>query len=525
MTMQDETLKNCSEKIFLCGQRDKNYVAEKGLYRLDGDKDVLLDSCEDIVFDGNGSDFVFEGKKHGFLVRNCKNILLKNFSVDYADCLQICGRIADSGENFAEIIPETPWRAEGLQDVCEYLEFYPDRPTPYERGNFLYNCGKIRSILSVKEHGENIRITFSEKIRKPKIGNRAALCLTMYGHNALRFENCKGVRVENVVVYTAPGMALYAENSEDLAFDGYRLQLKPDSGRLMTATADGMHFKNCRGDLLVRNCLLENSHDDAFNSAGMYMEVVEKRENVLFVRSPLGMWATYSPQVGDELEICSKADLKVKGMAKVLRVQVLPDSVLLETDRPNEIFLHDLLGNKTGTPRILFENNVVRNKRNRGILLQSRDCIIRNNVFDTVLHGAVSVLVEVNHFYESIAPANIKIEGNRFKNCNMEGEADVAAVAYLPGFALGEAGIIRNIEIVGNEMSGSYQSAVCLSSVRGARICNNHISGCCKRPKRQKYRAAVSLENCAEVEIFGNRFENRKDIPEIQIKNCFDIKC
>ena len=79
--MQDETLKNCSEKIFLCGQRDKNYVAEKGLYRLDGDKDVLLDSCEDIVFDGNGSDFVFEGKS---LQMNCDFFIFNSLCVGLA---------------------------------------------------------------------------------------------------------------------------------------------------------------------------------------------------------------------------------------------------------------------------------------------------------------------------------------------------------------------------------------------------------------------------------------------------------
>lgn len=523
--MQNVTLKNCPEGLLLCGQRDKNYLAEQGRHCVGEDSQVLFDSCEEIVFDGDGSEFVFAGRRHGFLVRNCKNILLKNFTVDYSDCIQLCGRIVGGGENYVEILPQTPYRAEALQDVREYLEFYPDRPKPYERGNFLYNCGKICSILSVKERGEVIRAEFSEKIRKPKIGNRAALCFTMYGHNALRFENCKDVRVENVTVYTAPGMALYAENSEDLSFDGFRLQLKPDSGRLMTATADGMHFKNCRGDLTVRNCLIENCHDDAFNCAGMYMEVLEKEGGSLSVRSPLGMWATYEPQAGDTLEICGKADLKAKGTAIVLCAERQTDCVRLRTDNAEQIALHDLLGNVTAAPRILFEKNVVRNKRNRGVLLQSRNCIIRNNVFDTVLHGAVSVLVEVNHFYESIAPADVQIVNNKFTNCNMEGEADVAAVAYLPGFALGEAGVIRNIRVEGNTMIGSYRSAVCLSSVRGARICGNLIRHCCRRPVQKKYGAAISLENCSEVEISNNRFEKLKDTAEIQIRNCSEINC
>ena len=71
-------------------------------------------------------------------------------------------------------------------------------------------------------------------------------------------------------------MGLVGLASENLTINRFNVRLKPDTDRLMTSTADGMHFGACRGTLKVTNCLIENTHDDAINvKAGHYFGVSE----------------------------------------------------------------------------------------------------------------------------------------------------------------------------------------------------------------------------------------------------------
>jgi alpha-1,3-galactosidase B len=44
---------------------------------------LYLENLKDVVIDGKGSDFIFHGTILPIVLKNCTNVTLKNFSIDF----------------------------------------------------------------------------------------------------------------------------------------------------------------------------------------------------------------------------------------------------------------------------------------------------------------------------------------------------------------------------------------------------------------------------------------------------------
>lgn len=61
------------------------------------------------------------------------------------------------------------------------------------------------------------------------------------------FYKSAGVEVRNVTLHDSGGMALIAENCRDVVCSQYRVEVPPQSGRMVSASADATHFVGCSG--------------------------------------------------------------------------------------------------------------------------------------------------------------------------------------------------------------------------------------------------------------------------------------
>ena len=90
------------------------------------------------------------------------------------------------------------------------------------------------------------------------------------------FYKSAGVEVRNVTLHDSGGMALIAENCRDVVCSQYRVEVPPQSGRMVSASADATHFVGCSGKIVLRACRFESMLDDATNIHGVYMTVVDR---------------------------------------------------------------------------------------------------------------------------------------------------------------------------------------------------------------------------------------------------------
>ena len=82
-----------------------------------------------------------------------------------------------------------------------------------------------------------------------------------------------GVLVEDVTIHHCGGMGLIAEKTDNVTVRRLQVVLRKGSPRIITTTADATHFCNCRGTVLIEECIFENMLDDATNVHGSYVRV------------------------------------------------------------------------------------------------------------------------------------------------------------------------------------------------------------------------------------------------------------
>ena len=302
-------------------------------------------------------------------------------------------------------------------------------------------------------------------------------------------------------------MGLRAYTCTNLYFNRFNCVNKPGTDRLLTVTADILHLKNTAGEIVITNSTLENSHDDAVNVGGHYLRIVEKNgTNKLRVISPLGMWGTFQPAVGDVYEASDINTLKVIKTVKVTAVENSYDGYWITVEGTTEgLSLNNALANLTRTPKFVFRNNLVRNKRNRGILVQTRDVLIENNGFSNIRHGAVLLLSEVNIFNESTAPKHVIIRNNKFVNNNQQAEADISVAAFGPGFSIGSPEAISDILIENNLLAFSSNSAFSFRGASDIIIRKNLVYNPALKPTEGKNNSAIMLENVRNLTLDGNK--------------------
>ena len=454
-----------------------------------------FEDLENIVFEGGNitvCDFT-----PGIAFRNCNNIYFRNINFTYDVPMYVSGKVLESTSNSVTVQLFDNYTTENfLQDkenkqeiykslfekelIAEYLEYEEGTNIPLEKGNLKYNNyneGSVGPKLAIKGHTildeKIVRVDFGDEINTPPLNTTVSMAFTMYQCPGILFEECENVYLENFEINQVPGMAINFTTCRDININRIKIRSNVEENQYLTLTADGLHIKNCKGKVRVTNSLLEGSHDDAVNIAGMYLEVFKISEGKAYVKAHLGMWATHVPKVGDILEVRSRDNLFLKGEIQLHTVDVLDDYVLIGFENNCEVETGDFLADLDNVAGLEFVNNIVRNKRNRGLLLQTRNVLVKDNYFSHVVHGAILMVCEVYNFCESISVKNMVIEKNKFYRCNEYTNADIEITAFVDENRSPEPPVMDDIRIRENLMAQSGNCCVYVNSGRKIDISDN----------------------------------------------------
>ncbi|MDY4182819.1 MAG: hypothetical protein SOX92_00775, partial [Candidatus Onthovivens sp.] len=163
-----------------------------------------------------------------------------------------------------------------------------------------------------------------------------------------------------------------------------------------------------------------------------------------------------------------------------------------------------------------FSNNIVRNKRNRGIIVQVPSANITNNTFMNVGHGSIQAATAMDIYNEATLPQSITIANNKFINNNYIKPdplvGDISIFAISKNGTVGPAGTLSNATISNNYMTKNGNAAISLRGV-GDSIAKDNLFYNVSRtqPTGDTYNTIFHLYNDKNIEISGNYNEYTLD--------------
>ena len=163
-----------------------------------------------------------------------------------------------------------------------------------------------------------------------------------------------------------------------------------------------------------------------------------------------------------------------------------------------------------------FDNVLVQNTRSRGILVKTRDAVVKNCTFRDLAMTGVLLSVETT-WGESSVPQNVLIQGCLFdKTSGSFGSESTMKYAPIAIEGLGELSdkvIVsentlpcKNITIIGNKFVNNQNNyCITMSAAQGITIRDNVFSA---RPDdtAKKFGRAIYIKGCMNVEISGNTY-------------------
>ncbi len=386
----------------------------------------LLKNLENFCVDGNGSCFVFHGGIVPFVIRDSKDITIQNLSIDYDGTRYLHGIVLDVNQEYFDlrIMEDAMYRvvgnkllladSDGNEDPCRWMMI---RSIGEDTSFIPEACDCYGDRMHFEDLGEN-RIRVRNCDLTVKEGIHLGLgCTSREAANIVITES-KDVNINHVWMYRSHGMGVLAQKSENISIDQMVVQAK--EGRLFSLNGDATHFVNCRGEVRVTNCRFSEQLDDALNVHGIFTQIVDKTDEYILVRymhpdaKGINLFDSESKFV-----VVDALSVLPKGVYEIEKVEIinLNYTKLYVAGGTETIQTGDLVEDLKGVCDLVFENNIVRNNRARGILIAAKGKVrIRNNYFNT---PGVAILFEsdAQAWFESGSTTDVSITENTFENC------------------------------------------------------------------------------------------------------------
>lgn len=319
-------------KVYRIGQHTKDLYGR-----------VLINRANNLVVEGNGCTLLIHPSSRAFAVYRSKNIVIRNFKIDYSP------------------LPYTQGRVTKVDADNYYLEFKIDSgyPSPvtgdetYKNGGKIVDCitanGKTRKFFQghswVKEVEDLGNGTFGVKydLRKQEqlkpgdffcmklpyaesrlIQNNETKDATekgefIYTNTAnIAAQQCDGLLLENITSYAAPLMTFVLKGCSRHIMRNCSIISKDN--RIVAGCSDGMHLKGNEHQPRIENCHIERTMDDAIHikmSGDAIKEILAtnkfkiEHKDILWDNTNLGKGKkvmVFNPETSKQLAECTITD-------------------------------------------------------------------------------------------------------------------------------------------------------------------------------------------------------------------------
>ena len=486
----------CEERLLCVSNHDLN--ATKRIA-------VLVEDMENFEIDFNGSTLTTTGVITPIVVRNSKNITIKNVFLRNPSTMMLQTRVVETGEDWVKLKIE-----HGEQDFI------------FDRGTMYCQCGReyvyalqdpsleFDGVTGEVAHNSgsnplgNHRTHYHEKTddghliirgisRKPPIGNYLVLHCYHRAGSGVFAENSENLTFEKLIINSCYGMGMLVQFCHNVRLNQCGTQRR--DGLMYTAAADGTHFVGCTGLVTLENCEFEGQFDDALNIHGIYLRVVSRLSEKELLIKEMHHQALNLPvlRAGDKIQALDPDSLIPYTEKTVHSVQFVNSEILRVTFKEDvsDVKIGDDIENLTQVCDLIFRNNIVRDNRARGVLIAAKGkVLLENNYFHS---SGVAILFEAEDswWFESGATTDVTIKNNVFDKCRHGGEYWCDSVIFFKNRRKTEEGkyFHGEVKIIDNEFRMYNDNLLEFSNIEKVVFTGNEID---------KDNVKIKLIHCGE---------------------------
>ncbi|MDX2196307.1 MAG: right-handed parallel beta-helix repeat-containing protein [Cytophagales bacterium] len=460
---------------------------------------------ENLEIDGSGSNFIFHGQMLPFFIENSKNIHLKNVNIDWKRTFHSEGKVIavdKKNQTFdLQMTDDFPYEIrgneliytgdDGYEQGLQENIFYDTttRALVYDQTKYLMDPwmdrldheykaweirkGVVRILDTVAEELPQIGWIFVTKGRK--MPNRIS--------PAINIKSATDISISGVNIYHASSMGVVAERSVNITLNKVNITTPPNSKRMLSVAADATHFSMCKGNIIIKDCILENMHDDGTNIHSNYTHFVDFiDDNTIAIKVRFSQF--YDLEVmspGDTLVLTDRTSLMKYAKLKVSKTKKINgaywhitfDENVRSIIKPNTAF-DNVSWNPTN---VLITGCTIRNNRARGLLISCSGKVeISNNYFSNEM-AAIHISGDANYWCESGPVEEVSITQNTFENCCIT-KLEQSVIYIDPNILTlsnSDGYYHRNIKIENNQFKTFDKSIVNAESVENLSFINNSV--------------------------------------------------
>lgn len=395
---------------------------EHGLFRIAFD----FEGLENLTVEGNGTRLLFTGFISPFYFNNCRNVLVKDLSIDYTRPFNAQGTIIATGKGWVEVkFPDdyiialrngmlTFKDEEGtIYPYKSLLEFDARKREVAYGGRDFWNYGLRAEPCA----NGSYRVYVDDEV-KVTVGNELVFGPTHRKCCGFTLDYCEGFELRDVELNHCGGMGIIAQRSKDIALNRFVITPTPGTNRVVSATADATHFVNCGGYIRMTDCCFSNQMDDHTDIHGWYAMVREQTSP----RSAV-VWVLYGIDFatpGMKMEVVNHVTMNTCGYVTVKEVKKYNNQlseITFEEPLPEGLQVGDGFGCAKQDPEVHIKGCRFQNNRARGLLIGTRGKTV---IEDCYFHTPGSALLfegDLMHCYEQSGVRDVTIRNNVFENC------------------------------------------------------------------------------------------------------------
>lgn len=350
----------------------------------------------------------------------------------------------------------------------------------------------------------------------------------------------ESVKFENCNIYTSCGMGFictYGKGKHE--FNNVNIIPRPNTGRLLSAVADGIHSYNSEIGPDIRNCRIENLGDDAINLHGFFGIAFQNpvSSKVIEITNPF----EYNYHEGMKLELFDYESLQWIDSLRIESVEIISGSVAetrienlrstFETEgkrirsfqwksiyritlnKPIALQSEALVVNEdyvSGGFKVI--NNNIQNIVSRGILTKSANGIIGGNTTNHTGYSGILLYSEASYWLEGPFNKNITVENNKVENSCISlnarlqpNENGAIALDVDKDIDFGGKYLCENISILNNHVKTSGTSGISLNASRNITIQNNLVENAVSlEPFKNNRNNGIFIGCCTEYQLEDN---------------------
>lgn len=493
---------------------------------------LFFKNISNITIEGNGAQFVFHGKMIAWAIDSCQNIQIRNLSVNYERPGMSEMTIKHLSKDSVTVTMHPDSRFAILDKKISLYGEKCKMENPHailvkpDSGLVTYSNWNPFSNSTVRIINPST-ITFTGDFTKfnAKPGDILTVRDRYRDYVGLFHNRSKNISLKNLNLNYMHGLGILSQFCDNLNYDSVYIEPEKTRGRVISSSADGMHFSGCKGVISINHCRFNGLHDDPINIHGTYLKVSEiltpTNIKVRFMHpQTYGFPAFYK---GDTVSYVHASAIQPFGVGVVKSASLISRyemAIELESALPSQLSTDDVLENVSYNAAVIIRNSRFERTVSRGTITKTpKKVLIENNTYYRTGMHAIFIVTDASYWYESGAVKDVTIRNNQFIECGYNSGTEnypIKIVAQNPEL-LTKYYVHQNITITKNLFKIYDSPLLSARSTRGLYFVDNRIEKT-KLMVTGNRRASFYFNACTKVKILKNIFPEEVK-PEVILQN------